>query len=772
MKTIRKQGTFRKKSLLFFILVFFGLVFAFSFGMAEVSATSGDKIYVNTHGNDKWNGLSPKHTSGVNGPKATIKNATGTVNQHGTVYIANGVYSENKIHISKDMNIMGTNKLFTIVNGKNSGRIFLISPNIQVTIRNLKLTRGNAGAENGGAIFNNGTLFVNNCKFTNNTAFSGGAIFTNHTGVLNVNTCEFTKNIATVGLSNIIDGGSAIWNGNTCSIRYSTFTDNDASASDSAAIFNLGLMNIKHTIFTKNKGGAIVNYRYLTSVGNLKVTNTQFTSNIVKFDGGAIFSLGNVNVHSCLFNGNIAREQGGAIWSIGNLIVKSSTFKFNLAIHQGGAIYVEPEFTNSTININFNRIVRNTASAGNGIYYNEFITDSIILNATRNWWGLNSSPAGQIHGPVLFDPWLLLTADAHPKTIDYGGTSSVTANLLQDSNGGYNNPANGHVPNGIPISFKPDWASTVPTAAFTMDGQAKTVFHANGKTLNTPVKVYTNLDSEQNTVYAKINIKKAPTKILVKNILGFHTVQVNLNATLKDVFGNLLSGKILNFHINGHNYTALTNMKGVGKVMYTPNTVGIFPITVDYLGNSNYVNSQGSGTLVVSPTAYLYLKISSSPAKPEVGEPFTVTYKLGNKGPDTAKNVIIYILLPKEFKITKIIGDGTWKISSATGQLIWKLKSVPIIDPHLHITGIAATSGEYIFSSFLTSETFNLNRNILQSFTVNVNSESHFNPVNPEEAGAESNTVPMQVTGVPVVGLVLGLLLVSLGILIPRKGSP
>lgn len=748
------------------MLVFFGFVLAFSYGMAEVSAVSGDKIYVNTHGNDKWNGLSPKHTSGLNGPKATIKNATGTVNQHGTVYVANGVYSENKIQITKSMNLMGTNKLFTIVNGKNSGRIFLISPNIQVTIQNLKLTRGNAGAENGGAIYNNGTLTVNNCTFTNNTAFSGGAIFTNHTGILAVKNCEFTKNIATAGSTTLIDGGSAIWNGNTCTIQDSTFTDNEAIASDSAAIFNMGQLNIKNTIFKHNKGGAIVNYRNLTSVANLIVQNTEFTSNIVTFNGGAIWSNGNVNAYACTFNANIAREQGGAIWSTGNLIVKSSTFKSNLAILEGGAMFIQPDFINSPININFNRIVRNIASAGNGIYYNELITDSIVLNATKNWWGSNSSPASQIHGDVLFDPWLILMADVSPQTLVYGGSATVRANLLHDSSGRYNNPANGHVPNGIPISFKPDWGSTEPTVAFTMDGLAKTLFRANGKTLPIPVNIYTNLDSEQNTVHATIYITRAPTTVIVKDIFGFHTVPVNLSATLKDVFGNLLSGKELIFHINGQEYLAETNMKGVAKVNYTPNMTGIFPITVEYWGNDNYVNSQGSGTLVVSTAADLYLKISSTPAKPEVGEPFTITYKLGNKGPDTAKNVIIYILLPKGFKITNINGDGTWKLDSATGQLIWKLKTVPIVDPHLHITGVTKRVGEYIFSSFITSETFNLNRQILQSFTVDVKSESRTNPVG---ASAESETIPMLPTGVPFTGLILGLLLVTLGTLINKK---
>ena len=51
-----------------------------------------------SHGNDNWNGLNSTYTSGINGPKATIKNATGTVKSDGTVYIASGTYNENNIH--------------------------------------------------------------------------------------------------------------------------------------------------------------------------------------------------------------------------------------------------------------------------------------------------------------------------------------------------------------------------------------------------------------------------------------------------------------------------------------------------------------------------------------------------------------------------------------------------------------------------------------------------------------------------------------------------
>ena len=61
--------------------------------MGNVSAAPGDVIYVNGSGNDSWDGQLAVW-NGTSGPKASIKNATGTVDNGGTVNIADGIYSE------------------------------------------------------------------------------------------------------------------------------------------------------------------------------------------------------------------------------------------------------------------------------------------------------------------------------------------------------------------------------------------------------------------------------------------------------------------------------------------------------------------------------------------------------------------------------------------------------------------------------------------------------------------------------------------------------
>jgi hypothetical protein len=78
--------------MLFVFFVSFLLVI-FAYGVGNVSAAPGDVIYVNGSGNDSWDGQLAVW-NGTSGPKASIKNATGTVDNGGTVNIADGIYSE------------------------------------------------------------------------------------------------------------------------------------------------------------------------------------------------------------------------------------------------------------------------------------------------------------------------------------------------------------------------------------------------------------------------------------------------------------------------------------------------------------------------------------------------------------------------------------------------------------------------------------------------------------------------------------------------------
>ena len=291
----------------------------FTFCVSDVSAASGDIIYVNgSSGNDSWDGQSAAWVSGTTGPKLSIKNATGTVNSGGTVNIANGNYKgiyNTKIIINKDMNIIGQSQTGTIINGTDSAWIFKIQSGVTVAIKNLTLANGEA--DNGGAIYNDGSLTITGCNFSDNIVNStnyleypvdgfGGAIYNN--GTLIVDNSNFTSNGA-------FFGGGAIHNTGDSTVTGSNFIDN-------------------HVIQGGYGGGAISND------GILKVTDSTFINNDAYACGGAIYNHNELTVINSDFKGNAAYAAGGAIYNICILTVAGSNFTNNAAYGVGDPTYI------------------------------------------------------------------------------------------------------------------------------------------------------------------------------------------------------------------------------------------------------------------------------------------------------------------------------------------------------------------------------------------------------------------------------------------------
>jgi hypothetical protein len=750
-----KSNSFYKRTTFLLPLLFLSLALIFTVSVNNVSATPINTIYVNgSSGNDTYDGSTWLLA------KKTIKNATDNVNTNGTVNIANGQYTginNTEITINKNMNIQGQSETGTIINGTGTNWIFNIQPGITVTISNLTLTNGTT-TDSGGAIYNDGNLTVTNTTFTSNTAINSG----------------------------------------------------------------------------NGEGGAIFN------TGTLNVTGSNFNSNAVTLDGF-----------------------GGAISNFGTLIVTNTNFTDNTA-PLGGAI---ANF-DGTANVQFNRFIGNTAQYGGSvIYFYSSIRGSVI--ATDNWWGSNSNPSNQIISdinflspaiPVSYDPWIVLTITANPKTIGPFDSSTITADLLHDSSNGYHDPLNGHIPDGIPaiilgVTSSP-YVNTIngtATATYTNQGlsfgHAIVIANVDSQTVETTVEIKdpttitvdpihnypgqsVNLTANVNDYYnnpvnggkvtftvgseipvtvsvvygvatlanwtipnnwnvrtytitatydgigtnyanstnsSTLTIDSTPTNITVKNVTGIDNQTVTLNATLTDTYGNLLASQTVFFSINGHNYSAITNNNGIATINYIPYGAGNYDVTVNYLGNDNYTASEGSGLLNMNPSAYLYLQITSSNKKTKVGETFTITYKLGNKGPDNATNVTMSIPLPSGFNVSNVTGNGNWTYNPTTNTIIWTLSNVPVGDPYLYVTGKTDTSGLYVFGSNITSETYNLNTGGVDPITINATNPT--NPTTPTSKtilNAATSKIPMQHTGVPIAGLILAILTVIGGSIIPR----
>ncbi len=546
-------------------------------------------------------------------------------------------------------------------------------------------------AISGGAIRNDdGTLVVDGCTFTGNSAISGGAIYNNSTSTVNgsaftTNTAEEGGNIYNAGIltisgstftGNTADYGGAIYNDGNLTISSNSIFNSNIAQWYGGAICNGGTLNISNSSFTGNgvqvlnwsTGGAIYNY------GSLVISGSTFTNNTSQGAGGAICNQGNgLTISGSMFTGNFARGDGGAIYNYDDsLKVTNSTF-INNAAQAGGAIWNYGGDITSRI-IQFNRIVGN--NPGSSEIYSEYGT----VDATLNWWGSNSSPAGKIStgtgGNVLFNPWIVLTITANPTTINNGGTSQVTADLLYDSDSIYHNPSNGHVPD-IPVTLTILWGS-------------------------------------------------------------FENPAINHSITLNTIGGIIRAI----FYAN----------EGMVNPLYNP--VKVTASADDYT-----TNDAESAYITIKKAADLYIQITSDKKNPKVGETFTLTYKLGNKGPDAAENVTITIPLPEGFKLVNISGDGNWTYNAATRTITWTLTNVPKGDPYLYISGRLIRAGTYIFGSSISSETYNINSQGVTPLTINAASE----------AKAATETVGMQETGLPVNYMILAILMVLGGFLVPKR---
>ena len=183
------------------------------------------------------------------------------------------------------------------LSGGTSAQIFVVPPELHLTLSNVTLANGKAvglgGTEGGegGAIFNAGMLTLTNSTVMSNSTSGGGA-------------------------------GGGIFNAGSLSVTNSTFDGN--SAGGGGGIHNEGSLTVTSSTFAGNSGddgGGIINF------GGLTVTNSTFNGNTSEF-GGGIFLSGSQSQFT-YSSSDIVSLGGGRTLSVTN-----STFTGN----SGGAI--------------------------------------------------------------------------------------------------------------------------------------------------------------------------------------------------------------------------------------------------------------------------------------------------------------------------------------------------------------------------------------------------------------------------------------------------
>ncbi|ADZ09827.1 conserved repeat domain protein [Methanobacterium lacus] len=269
---------------------------------------------------------------------------------------------------------------------------------------------------------------------------------------------------------------------------------------------------------------------------------------------------------------------------------------------------------------------------------------------------------------------------------------------------------------------------------------------------------------------ATLTVNPITTHVTVPNTTVKHGDKSNLVAVLTDENGNALAGQTITFSINGKTIgTATTDSTGTATLYYLGDTSGNFNINAVFNGNNVYSGSNGTGKLNVTPWAGLYIKTTVNNTHPKVGEKFTINYKLGNSGPDTAYNVVVSFKIPPGLEfVTGNTDSGTWSFDPVTRTLTWTLNNVVVGDPNLKITLKALKSGNYTIIPTITSNT---TANVTQNGTVNIevikNNNNNTNNTNGTGNNTNHNT-KLPKTGLPIAPLIVGLLMVIGGIAVKK----
>jgi predicted outer membrane repeat protein len=224
-----------------------------------------------------------------------------------------------------------------------------------------------------------------NATYNNAGGGEGGAIFLAIYSSLHINNVIFSWNEASsqaTGLDHCPGGGAIALRGiNSVEIVGSQFDNN--TAMNGGAIFSMGGLTIRNTIFSNNHskhkvpdpcggGGAI--FIDGTNSGKINIDSSTFTGNTTNNNGGAIFAhfytQDQVSINNTIFSGNQAvfydrssnpfSGSGGAIWldsldMVNTIPFTNSTIENNSANGAGGGIYsdgVPVSYTNVTFDGN------------------------------------------------------------------------------------------------------------------------------------------------------------------------------------------------------------------------------------------------------------------------------------------------------------------------------------------------------------------------------------------------------------------------------------
>ncbi|EFA76316.1 hypothetical protein PPL_10079 [Heterostelium album PN500] len=263
------------------------------------------------------------------------------------------------------------------------------------------------------------TIVISNAEFIANKASGNGAVIysqvtdtklqiTNSSFVNNKGNTIITSNITTAILANILidsnqgslyimdlygDSSSMISLQNLVVSNNQITTGNQQPTGYILNLYQV-IVSIKDSIFANNTNGTPIKFK---GEGGMGITNTTFSSNTSKKNGGAIYSTqGTLTVWNSTMINNQA-DQGGAIAVYQSSLTLSDVIIVgNQAVTSGGGLFILNDQHGSSVIINSTTFGQNFVSGQNGIgtvmYINNSATpptkiklnDVVLFNNTYN----------------------------------------------------------------------------------------------------------------------------------------------------------------------------------------------------------------------------------------------------------------------------------------------------------------------------------------------------------------------------------------------------
>ncbi len=265
-----------------------------------------------------------------------------------------------------------------------------------------------------------------------------------------------------------------------------------------------------------------------------------------------------------------------------------------------------------------------------------------------------------------------------------------------------------------------------------------------------------------------LTVNRIPTSLKVGDVKGNKGETVNLLATLTDsLHGNVgIVDKTVLFRVNGVNAgSATTNTSGVAVLPYIINLKGgNYPITAEFISDSIYQSSKGESTLKV-PSAALEIRKTVNKNTPRVNDTVIYTLIVQNHGPDAATQVIVNEVIPTNG--LKFVGVESVNYGSYANG-VWTIGNLPANSiASLVLRFTVERAGSIENKAKVTSLTWDPNL-YPHDAQVTIDAQTPDNPVNPIPE-VNSKTIGMKTTGAPIGALLLAVLMVFVGIVMPKR---